>query len=192
MKFKYFFTRKLFFVKEADAFALFPGGFGTHDEGFEVLTLLQTGKTPPTPVILMELPGDDYWQAWDRFIREQLLARELLRPEDLSFYEIVHSPQEGVDRITDYYSTYHSARQVRDKLVIRLEKELSDEVIDGLNCSFQDVIESGEITRTSALSDEEDEPGLWIKPRISFHYNKKNAGRLNEMILAINSSGHPA
>ena len=123
IKFKYFFTRKIFFVMEADAVALFPGGFGTHDEGFEVLTLLQTGKAPPMPVVLMELPGEKYWETWDQFIRQQLLAREFISPEDLSFYQIVRSPEEAGDYITSYYSTYNSMRLVRNRLVIRLEKE---------------------------------------------------------------------
>ena len=124
--FHYFFTRKIFFVKETDAIALFPGGFGTQDEGFEVLTLLQTGKAPPMPIVLMELPGDDYWETWDRFVRKQMLGRGYISQEDLSFYKIAHSSEEAAAWITSYYSTYHSLRQVRDTLVIRLEKELSD------------------------------------------------------------------
>jgi uncharacterized protein (TIGR00730 family) len=189
VQFKYFFTRKIFFVMEADAIALFPGGFGTHDEGFEVLTLLQTGKAPPMPVVLMELPGEQYWESWDQFIRQQLLNRKLISPEDLSFYKIVHSPKEAVDWIKAFYSTYHSVRQVRNQLVIRLEKELLDTHIRRLNEDFQDLIRSGQITKTTALPAEEDEPSLLSKPRISFAYNKKSAGRLNEMIIMINQMG---
>ncbi len=189
IKFKYFFTRKTFFVMEADAFVIFPGGFGTHDEGFEILTLLQTGKSHPMPVILMELPGDNYWETWDRFIKEQLLKKDYIRPEDLSFYTIVHSPEEGVEIIKNYYSTYNSMRQVQNKLVIRLEKEISDEHIAILNDSFRDIVEQGKITTTPALPAEEDEPATLIKPRISFCYNKKSAGRLNQMILVINRMG---
>ena len=188
--FKYFFTRKIFFVMEANAFALFPGGFGTHDEGFEALTLLQTGKAPPMPVVLMELPGERYWETWDRFIRRQLLSRGFISPEDLSFYRIMHSPKEAVDWIKSYYSVYHSLRQVRDKLVIRLEKELLDEHIKELNKTFGDLIKSGEIVKTRPLPKEKDEPNLWFKPRITFSYNKKSAGRLNEMILMINRMGN--
>jgi uncharacterized protein (TIGR00730 family) len=189
VRFKYFFTRKIFFVMEADAVTLFPGGFGTHDEGFEVLTLLQTGKAPPMPVILMELPGEDYWETWDRFIRRQLLARGFISADDLSFYKIARSPEEAGEWITSYYSTYHSLRQVRDKLVIRLEKELKDTHVRRLNDMFQDLIESGKISKTRALPDEKDEPNLMSKPRISFVYNRKNAGRLNKMILTINDLG---
>jgi hypothetical protein len=188
--FKYFFTRKVFFVMEADAIALFPGGFGTQDEGFEVLTLLQTGKAPPMPVVLMELPSEAYWETWDKFIRQQLLARRFIDQEDLSFYKIMHSPEEAADWIEFYYSTYHSMRQVRNNLVLRLEKELSDRDIAVLNEKFPDLIKAGKIFKASALPEETDEPELRSKPRISFAYNKKSAGRLNEMILMINQLGH--
>jgi len=189
VQFRYFFTRKIFFVMEADAVVLFPGGFGTHDEGFEVLTLLQTGKAPPMPMVLMELPGQQYWETWDKFIRQQLLDRQFISPADLSFYKIIHSHEEAADWIRSYYSTYHSIRQVRDRLVIRLEKELADSDVRKLNEAFQDLIEPGEIAKTPALPEEEDEPNLQSKPRITFVYNKKNAGRLNEMILMINRLG---
>ncbi|MBI2872139.1 MAG: TIGR00730 family Rossman fold protein [Chloroflexi bacterium] len=187
--FRYFFTRKVFFVMEADAFALFPGGFGTHDESFEVLTLLQTGKAPPMPLVLMELPGDNYWETWDGFIKRQLLARGYVSPEDLSFYKIVHSPEEGADWVKSYYSTYHSMRQVHDALVIRLEKELLDDHVGQLSESFRDLLRAGDIHKTAPLPQEEDEADLLLKPRIAFTYNKQSAGRLNEMVLAINEMG---
>jgi uncharacterized protein (TIGR00730 family) len=191
VRFKYFFTRKIFFVMEADAVTLFPGGFGTHDEGYEVLTLLQTGKAPPMPVILMELPGEDYWETWDRFIRRQLLGRGFISADDLSFYKIARSPEEAVGWITSYYSTYHSLRQVRDKLVIRLEKELKDTHVRRLNDLFPDLVESGKIFKTRAFPEEKDEPDLKSKARIAFAYNRKSAGRLNKMILTINEMGRP-
>ena len=118
--FRYFFTRKLFFLIEAHAGALFPGGLGTHDEGLETLTLLQTGETPPRPLVLVEPPGKNYWETWNAFVRTQLLERGLISPVDLGFYRIVHSAKEGVDWITRFYSTYHSMRRVRDQLVLRL------------------------------------------------------------------------
>jgi uncharacterized protein (TIGR00730 family) len=188
--FKYFFTRKVFFVMEADAIALFPGGFGTQDEGFEVLTLLQTGKSPPMPVVLMELPGEAYWETWDNFIRQQLLARGFIDREDLSLFKIMHSPEEAANWIESYYSTYHSMRQVRNNIVLRLEKELSETHIAMLNQKFSDLIKTGKIFKTSALPEETDEPDLRSKHRITFSYNKKSAGRLNEMILMINQLGH--
>ncbi len=189
VRFKYFFTRKIFFVMEADAVTLFPGGFGTHDEGFEVLTLLQTGKAPPMPMVLMELPGEDYWETWDRFIRRQLLGRGFISADDLSFYKIARTPEEAGEWITSYYSTYHSLRQVRDKLVIRLEKELKDSQIRRLNDMFRDLVASGKIFKTRPFPNEKDEPNLRSKPRIAFVYNRKNAGRLNKMILTINELG---
>lgn len=192
VRFKYFFTRKIFFVMEADAIALFPGGFGTHDEGFEVLTLLQTGKAPPMPVALLELPGDGYWESWDRFIKEHLLVRGFVSREDLSFYRIFHSAEEARDWIMTYYSTYHSMRQVADRLVVRLEHELPDEGIRQLNEAFPDLLGGGEVHKSSALAEEEDEPGLLSKPRIVFPYDRKHAGRLNEMVLMINSLGRTA
>ncbi len=189
VRFKYFFTRKVFFVMEADAFALFPGGFGTHDEGFEVLTLLQTGKAPSMPVVLMELPGQRYWESWDRFVRQELLARGFINPEDLSLYRIVHSPEEATEWITSYYSTYHSQRQVGDRLVLRLEKELPDQDVTTLNATFRDLVASGKITKTAALREEADEPELRAKPRLVFAYDRGHAGRLNELILAVNRMG---
>jgi uncharacterized protein (TIGR00730 family) len=187
--FKYFFIRKLFFVMEADAVALFPGGFGTHDEGFEVLTLLQTGKTPPMPVVLIELPGERYWEAWDQFIRQELLTRGFVDEDDLSFYRIAHSPAEAAAWIKSYYSTYHSMRQVRNSLVIRLEKELGDSGLQVLNDRFRKLVRSGKIYKTGPLPEEADEPDLSSKPRIAFAYNQKSAGGLNQMIIAINELG---
>ena len=187
--FRYFFTRKLFFIMEAHAVALFPGGFGTHDEGFEALTLLQTGKSPLMPVVLVELPGEDYWESWEQFIIKQMLGRKLISENELSLYKIVHSPQEGVEWICDFYSTYHSMRFVRDTLVLRLENDLGDGDIEQLNGSFADLIKVGQIERVAPFTAESDEPDLLSKPRIAFAYNGKSAGRLTQMIIAINDIG---
>ena len=187
--FKYFFTRKLFFLMEAHAVALFPGGFGTHDEGFETLTLIQTGKAPPMPFMLMESPDEDYWESYDNFIREQLLGRKLIAKEDLSLYKIIKSPQEGVQWVTRFYSTYHSMRFVRNHLVIRLEKELSDAAVETLAGEFEDLIKKGSIKKAKAHQDEQNEPDLWRKPRIAFTYNKQSPSRLIEMIHRINDLG---
>ena len=138
------------------------------------------------PLVLMELPGDDYWETWDRFVRKQLLGRGYVSQEDISFYKIAHSSEEAVAWIKSYYSTYHSVRQVRDTLVIRLEKELPDEQVKGLNESFSDLVKTGEIVKTTPLRQEKDEPEILSKPRISFRNNNQSAGRLHEMILAIN------
>lgn len=187
--FKYFFTRKLLFVMESQAIALFPGGFGTHDEGFETLTLLQTEKAPARPFLLLEQPGDTYWERWDQFVKSQLLGRGLISEEDLSLYKIVHSPEKALEEVQNFYSTYHSSRQVGDLRVLRLEKELNDAALDQLNDQFADIITSGRIKRTYALPEEANEPELTDKPRIAFAYDHKSAGRLKEMIDLINKLG---
>ena len=151
--------------------------------------MLQTGKTPPMPLVLMELPKEDYWESWDQFIRTQLLSRELISPDDLSLYKIAHSASEAVDWITEFYSTYHSMRQVRDTLVLRLEKELTDDHVDELNRIFKDLVRRGSIRKVEPHAVESDEPDLLSKPRIAFSYNDKSAGRLTDMILAINQMG---
>jgi uncharacterized protein (TIGR00730 family) len=190
--FKYFFTRKLIFVMESHAIALFPGGFGTHDEGFEILTLIQTGKASPRPFLLMELPGETYWEKWDEFVKGQLKARGFISPEDASLYTIVHSPEAGVDEIRDFYSTYHSFRQVRDRFVIRLERELASSEIDELNEKFEDLIAEGRIEKTYALPEEANEPELLEKPRIVFSYDHRSAGKLRQLIDEINRMGKRA
>jgi len=187
--FKYFFTRKLFFLMEAHAVALFPGGFGTQDEGFETLTLVQTGKAPPMPLILMELPEDDYWRNWDKFVRGQMLERGLISPEDVSIYKICNTPEEGVEWVKFFYSTYHSMRLVRRKLVVRLEKELTDEDVALLNDQFSDIVDKGRIEKSSMLPEEANEPEIADKPRLVFSYNQMNAARLNQMFLRINELG---
>ena len=187
--FRYFFTRKLFFLMEAHGVALFPGGFGTHDEGMETLTLLQTGKAPPMPLVLMELAGEDYWESWDQFVQKQLLGRGLIAEDDLCLYKIVHTAEEGVAWMKHYYSTYNSMRRVRDRLVIRLEKQLSEEHVEELNDNFSDLFKQGKIKKSNALSQEADQPSLLDKPRLVFSYNDRNAGRLNLMVQPINEMG---
>lgn len=187
--FKYFFVRKLFFLMEASAVALFPGGFGTHDEGFETMTLVQTGKAPPMPLLFMELPGEDYWSSFDRFIREQLLARRLISERDTKLYKICTSTQEGVDYVKFFYSTYRSMRFVRDRLVIRLEKELPDDTVATLAGEFSDLVKKGTIEKSGPLHEESNEPELDDKPRLVFALNRQSPTRLYEMILAINEAG---
>jgi hypothetical protein len=174
---------------EAHAFAMFPGGFGTHDESFETLTLIQTGKAPPMPIILVELPGEDYWESWDHFIKHQMLRRGLISPEDLALYRIVHSPEEGVEWICRFYATYHSMRRVRNRLVLRLERELTAEQMAELNESYADLVREGNISKTGPARVEEDEPELQAKPRISFNYTGRSAGRLTQLIWRICDMG---
>lgn len=189
VRFRYFFVRKVFFVMEADAFVLFPGGFGTHDEAFEVLTLLQTGKAPPRPMVLVERPGDGYWRAWDGFIREQMLGRGYVAPEDLSLYRIVASPEEAVAAVQEYYSTFHSVRQVGETLVLRLERALSPAQVQLLNRDFADLAADGVIAAVGPFPEEQDEPALLAKPRLAFRNAGVRGGKLNQLITAINRMG---
>lgn len=189
MTFKYFFTRKLFFIKEANAIALFPGGFGTHDEAFEALTLLQTGKSNPLPVVFVDSPGGTYWKAWRIYVEDELLSRGLISPEDLSLFKVTDHIDAAVKEITHFYYNYHSIRFVRDKLVVRLNHPVQKKMLDHLNESFSDIVVSGKIAETEALSDEMNEPKLLTLPRIVFNFNRKSFGRLRRMIDEINRYG---
>src|SRR5690349_6176139 len=155
--FKYFFTRKLMFLKESHAAALFPGGFGTHDEGFELLTLLQTGKSHPLPIVCLQAPGCDYWERWYGFIRDQLLAKNLINQEDLSLFKILDSPVAAVEEIEAFYRVYHSSRFVRHDLVLRLRYPSIEEQIAALNAEFQDMLAGGSFIQRPAFPEEFDE-----------------------------------
>ncbi|MHB1158698.1 MAG: LOG family protein [Phycisphaerales bacterium] len=183
--FRYFFTRKLLFVSQADAVALFAGGFGTHDEGFEVLTLIQTGKSPLVPLVMVDAPGDDYWKQWDAYVRKHLLARRMIGEEDLNLYHVTDDPRKAAEHVLKFYSNYHSQRFVKDKLVIRMNHRLSDEKMNQLNADFADLIESGRggIEQVGPHKLEEDFPDL---PRLGFAFNRRNHGRLRRLIDAIN------
>lgn len=183
---KYFFTRKLMFVKECDAVVCLPGGFGTLDEAMEVITLLQTGKRDLIPVVLLNPPGDSYWQSLDRFIRDQLLARGMISPEDLSLYHITDSTADAVDEILRFFRVYHSMRYVKEKLVLRLRHRVADQVLEELNDRFADILSSGSITQRDALPAELDETELASLPRLVLHFNRRNLGRLRELIDRVN------
>jgi len=184
--FKYFFTRKLFFVKEADAIVLFPGGFGTHDEGFEVLTLLQTGKSEPMPLVMIDTPEGRYWTRWQEYVQKELRAAELISEEDTHLFCVVHRVDDAVDEITRFYRNYHSLRFVDDRLVLRLQRPLSPTRLAALNDQFADIIEREQIVALEALPAEANEPDLHDLPRIAFYFNKRSFGRLRQMIDAIN------
>ncbi|MSR24640.1 MAG: LOG family protein [Nitrospiraceae bacterium] len=186
VNFKYFFTRKLMFLKESQAVALFPGGFGTHDEGFEALTLVQTGKAPPQPIVFLHAPGSDYWHEWNRFVTGQLLARKLINEEDLSLFKIFDSAAAAVDEITAFCRVYHSIRFVDRLLVMRLKQRLSDEQLDRLNAEFADLLKEGAFEQRSAFPNEADEPEFLDLPRLVFHSHRRSAGRLRQLIDRIN------
>ena len=184
---KYFFTRKLMFVKECDAVVCLPGGFGTLDEGLEVLTLLQTGKHDMMPVVLLDAPGGGYWKALDGFIRQQVLTANLISKEDLSLYKVTDSCQEAVEEVLGFYKRYHSMRYVRDKLVLRLNTELSEGELAEIQSRFGGILAAGGFRQSEALKAEKDEPDLADKPRLAFEFNRRNLGQLRQLIDFINA-----
>ena len=183
---RYFFTRKLLFVKEVHAVTLCPGGFGTQDEGFETLTLVQTGKRDLMPIVCLDEPGGSYWTAWMEFIKSQLLAKELISPDDLSLLKITDDVDEAVDEIMRFYSVYNSMRYVRGKLVLRLHQEPDDHFVERLNDEFGDIVESGRIKKTKVHRLESDDEHLADLPRLVFQFDRKSMGRLRQMVDLIN------
>jgi len=187
--YKYFFNRKVAFLKEADAVALFPGGFGTFDEAMETLTLLQTGKRNPMPLVLVDEPGCSYWNAFNRFLEEELLARGYLGRSDFSLFERVDSVDAAVGRITGFYRRYHSMRYVNGKLVLRLTGALAPGRVEELQRLFSDVLAPrGAMVQTEAFPAEADETAAAGLPRLVVDFNRMDFGRLRKLIDAINAS----
>jgi uncharacterized protein (TIGR00730 family) len=184
----YFFTRKLNFVKEAHAFALFPGGFGTLDETFEVLTLMQTGKARLIPVVLLDRPRGSYWEMWMKFLADRLLKPGFISPEDFSFFKVMHTVPDAVAEILHFYKVYRSARWVGERLVIRINQALSKRAVADLNEKFADIVRKGEIIQGPALRQEKNEPEIWDLPRLLLTPYRDRFGRVRQLIDAINSS----
>ena len=184
--FRYFFTRKLVFVKETDAIALFPGGFGTMDEAFETLTLLQTGKSHLLPLVCVDRAGDEYWRSWDAYLRTTLLSRGLIAPEDLALYRVTDRLDEAVDEILTFYRNYHSSRYVGNRLVIRLRHAPTAEAIRRMEEEFRDILTAGGLSVSPALPEEAEEPALADLPRLTLSFNRRNFGRLRQLIDALN------
>ncbi|TMA70354.1 MAG: TIGR00730 family Rossman fold protein [Deltaproteobacteria bacterium] len=190
LTFRYFFTRKLIFIKEADAAALFPGGFGTHDEAYECLTLVQTGKTKPMPIVFLDAPRGTYWKTWKRYVEEHLLRHRLISPEDMALFKVTSSVDEAVEEITRFYRVYHSARTVDRNLVIRLTHRIPESLVTQLGHDFADIVVKGEIVQTGALEEErEDAPELVRLPRLVLEFNRSSFGRLRQLIDRLNSDG---
>lgn len=188
INFNYFFTRKVNFVKETDAFVLFPGGFGTQDEGFECLTLMQTGKAKITPLILLDTPDGRYWETWEFFIKNDLLRMKLISPTDFHLFKIFHNCDEAVDHILQFYRIFQSYRWVREKMVIRIKSRLADRSLDVLNDQFGDILVDGRIEQTSALPEESVEPEIAALPRLVLTPKKTDFGMLRLLIDTINTS----
>jgi hypothetical protein len=186
--YKYFFNRKVAFIKEAAAIALFPGGFGTLDEAMETLTLLQTGKRDPLPLILVDEPGGKFWAEWLRFFEYELLRQDYITKSDFNLFERVDTVEAAVNSINQFYHRYHSLRYVDGKLVLRLTSGITDADIRQLNHLFQDILTpGGGICASCALPEESEEKGIEELPRLVIDFNRKDFGRLRTLIDAINS-----
>jgi len=186
--FNYFFTRKLFFVLESSAVILFPGGFGTHDEGFETLTLIQTGKCQMMPLVLLDQPGGTYWKTWHRYVEEHLLRRGMIAPEDLHLYLVTDDCARAVDEITRFYRVYHSSRYIEDLLVVRTLVALPEPLLAELSTEFADIIQDGAIATCAAFPVERDDPTTLHLPRVAFRFDRRHYGRLRMLIDRINAS----
>jgi hypothetical protein len=182
---RYFFTRKLVFVKEAHAMALFPGGFGTHDEGFEALTLIQTGRSGIVPVVFVDEPGGSYWRDWEEYVRSHLRARGLINEADTALYRVTDDAEAAVREITGFYRSYHSSRFVGDQLVLRVHAAPDAEELEALNRDFDDLLVEGRIEARGALAEEGDEAAAL--PRLVLRFDRRRAGRLRQLIDRLNA-----
>lgn len=190
LTFRYFFTRKLIFIKEADAAALFPGGFGTHDEAYECLTLVQTGKTRPMPIVFVDAPRGTYWKTWKRYVEEHLLRHRLISPDDMALFKVTTSLDEAVEEITGFYRVYHSARMVGRRLVLRLTRPVPDALVERLSVEFSDMLGGKPIVQRAALKEEkEDAPELDELPRLVLEFDRARFGRLRQLIDRLNRDG---
>ncbi len=183
---KYFFTRKLLFVRESQAAALFPGGFGTMDEAFEILTLIQTGKGDLVPIVCLQAPGSDYWDRWLDFVAGQLLPRGLISESDLSLFKIFDHEEPAVQEIQNFYRNFHSLRFVNDRLVVRTRESLAPLQLIEAQEQFQDLCMDGTFSQVQAFPQEQDEPEALHLPRLAFHYHRRDAGRLRQFIDWLN------
>jgi uncharacterized protein (TIGR00730 family) len=187
VNFKYFFTRKLMFVRSSHAVALFPGGFGTMDEGFEVLTLIQTGKSVPMPIVFVDSPGGRFWQAWQEYVNEHLLKQRLISPADLHLYKITDSVEEAAREVKHFYSNYHSLRYSRDEIILRLQRKPTDEQLAEISEKFSYIKPKGEFRVSGPLAVERDEPALNELHRLVFIFNRRDHGRLRQLIDHLNN-----
>lgn len=183
---KYFFTRKLMFVKESHAMCLLPGGFGTLDEGMEVLVLLQTGKRDMVPVVFLDEPGGDFWASFGEFLHQKLLRRRLIDEADLSLLKFTDKAEEAVQEILGFFRVYHSMRYVRHQLVLRLQAPLSEFLLDEINRCFAGILAGGKFVQRGPLPEEKDEPDLDHLTRLVFEFNRRDFGLLRRLIDAIN------
>ncbi|MFK3773529.1 LOG family protein [Pseudomonas sp. NPDC089406] len=186
LPFHFFFIRKLFFVKEADALVLCPGGFGTLDEALEVLTLIQTGKSPLVPVVLLDSPGGSFWQDALAFISRQLEENRYILPSDLKLVRMAHSADEAVDEIRQFYSNYHSSRWLKNQFVVRMHHRLSEAALHDIEEGFADLRLSGRYHQQADSGAEHEEGNYSHLTRLTFAFNGRDQGRLRELVDFIN------
>jgi uncharacterized protein (TIGR00730 family) len=184
---KYFFTRKLLFVKECDAICLLPGGFGTLDEGLETITLLQTGKRELVPMVFLDEPGGTFWKSLQRFIKNHLLSAHLISEEDRFLYRITDSVEEAVREVETFYKVYHSMRYVGDDLVFRLKEPPSNKLLADIREHFTSILLHGDFTLQEALPAERSEPEIAHLPRLVFAFDRRNFGKLRLLIDSLNA-----
>ena len=184
---RYFFTRKLMLIKESDGYAVLPGGFGTLDEAFELLTLLQTGKAEPAPLVLLDVPGGRYWEGWEEFLDSQVLARGLVSEEDRALYMVTSDVEEAAQELLCFYRNYHSVRWVGDLLVVRLRQAPTREELATLTEQFADIVVSGAIRTTKPLAPERSGGDHVELPRVAFRFDRVHYGRLRQLIDALNA-----
>jgi uncharacterized protein (TIGR00730 family) len=185
--FKYFFTRKLIFIRHSDAIALFPGGYGTMDEGYEALTLMQTGKSQLMPLVLIDRPGGTFWKTWDRNVREHLLRDQLISPDDLNLYQITDDTDHAVKLITRFYRNFHSSRFVKQLFVIRLKHPPTDSALAAMNEDFADIMVGPKLERIDPTPEEIADNDVVELPRMAFGFNRRDYGRLRQLIDVLNS-----
>lgn len=187
VNFKYFFTRKLIFVKEAEAIVLFPGGFGTQDEGFEAMTLVQTAKTALIPIILCEEPGGTYWKHWRTYVQTELLGNAMIDPTDMNLFHVTDRAEDAAATILKFYRRYHSMRYVWDRLAIRLNSPVPEDVLSELNERFADILTGGRIEQTNQPIEGENGV-LTDKPRLVLAFDRRSTGKLRALIDRINEA----
>lgn len=187
INFKYFFTRKLNFVKHSDALAIFPGGFGTMDESFEAITLIQTGKAPIVPIVFVDAPGGNFWKTFVQYIREHLLLDRLISPEDFHLFKVTDSLEEAKKEVLNFYYNFHSYRYVRELCVIRLQREVPPGALQRLRDDFKDIlVGSDPLCIDCPLPEEINEPELAHLPRLCLRFNRHGYGRLRQLIDRLN------
>lgn len=188
INFRYFFTRKLMFVSHADAVAVFPGGFGTQDELFESLTLVQTGKSNIVPIVLLEGRQDHYWKHWMKYNEKNLLDEKFISPEDNSIFYVAKSPEDAVEHVLQFYRVYQSSRYVGPTLVIRMKQSLNPAQVAQLNEEFSSLVRSGTMEMSAPLEGERDHLEM---PRLVFDHHRHQYGMLRQLIDRINTFAEP-